>query len=134
MDEYGLRSMENIDPVDLSLSSNIWENQGLVPMGKAIEHASLYGTEISDDENAESMMKMFVGLLAQVITHGVSKIHEQFFKFFYAEPFEGILEEKDSPLAAQHGIQIHFSAMFHHYSESMCASYGRAFKIGNRNC
>jgi hypothetical protein len=30
-DEYGLRSMIEIDPVDLRMSSRQWELQGLVP-------------------------------------------------------------------------------------------------------
>jgi hypothetical protein len=56
-DEYGLRSIKDIDPVGLRMSSKMWEKRGLVPMGKMIEHASLYGTDLSDGENAESMMK-----------------------------------------------------------------------------
>jgi hypothetical protein len=54
-DEYRLRSMEHIDPADLRMSYMIWEKRGLVPMGKMIEHASMYGTDLSDDENAESV-------------------------------------------------------------------------------
>jgi hypothetical protein len=83
-DEYGLRSMEDIDPVDLRMSSKTWEKKGLVPMGKTTEYTSLYGTDFSDHKNAESMLKMFVGLQAEVITQGVSKIHEEFSKFFCA--------------------------------------------------
>jgi hypothetical protein len=45
------------------------------------------------------MMKMFVGLPTEVINQGVSKIHEEFSKFFCAEYFEGTLEEKDSPFS-----------------------------------
>jgi hypothetical protein len=97
--------MQDIDLMDLRMSSKMWEKRGLVPMGKMIEHTSMYGTDLADDENAESMMKMFVNLPAEVITLGVSKIHEEFSKFFCAEYFEGTLEEKDSPLAALHGIQ-----------------------------
>ena len=59
-DEFGFRSMENIDPEDFRMSSKMWENRGLVPMGKMIEHTSLYGTDLSDYENAESMMKTFL--------------------------------------------------------------------------
>jgi hypothetical protein len=73
-------------------------------MGKTIEHASLNGTDVSDEENAESMMKIFVGLPAEVITQSVSKIHEEFSKFC-ADYSEGTIEEKDSPLATLHGIQ-----------------------------
>jgi hypothetical protein len=75
-DGYGLKSMKDIDPVDLRMSSKMWEKRGLVPIGKTIEHASLHETDHSDDENAESMMKMFVGLQAEVIAQGLSKIHE----------------------------------------------------------
>ncbi len=46
------------------------------------------------------MMKMFVNLPAEIITQGVSELHEEFSKFFYAEYFKDSLEEKDSPLAA----------------------------------
>ncbi len=67
-DDYGLRSREEIDPADLRMSSKMWEKKGLVPMGKTIQHTSLYETDLSDDENAESMQKMFVGLPAEVIT------------------------------------------------------------------
>ena len=36
-DEYGLRSMSDIDPVDLRMSSK----QGLTPSGKALDHVSM---------------------------------------------------------------------------------------------
>ncbi len=64
----------------------------------------MYGTDLSDAENAESMMRMFVGLPAKV-TQGVSKIHEEFSKFFCADYFKEDLEleEKQSPLAPLHG-------------------------------
>ena len=111
-DESGLRSMSDIDPVDLRMSSKTWEKRGLVPMGKMIEHTPhymlIYGTDLSDCQNAESMMKTFLNLPAEVITQGVSRIHEEFSKFFCAEYFEKILEEKDSPFAALHGIQTCF--------------------------
>jgi hypothetical protein len=87
------------------MSSTMWEKRGLVPIGKTIEHAAFYGTDLSDDENAESMMKMFVGLPAEVITQGVLTMQEEFSKFSCSENFEGTLEEKDSPLAALHGTQ-----------------------------
>ncbi len=70
-----------------------------------IEFTSLYGTDFFDDENAESMLMMFIDLPAEVITQGVSKIHEEFSKFFCAEYFEGTLQKKDSPVAPLHGIQ-----------------------------
>ncbi len=107
-DEYGLKSMEDIDPVDLRMSSKMWETRGLLAMGKSIEHTSLYGADFSDDENAESMMKIFACLPDEDITQGVSKIIEEFSKFFCAEYFEETLEEKDSPLAPLHGIQKPF--------------------------
>ncbi len=104
-DEFGFRSMENTDPEDFRMSPKMWEKLGLVSMGKTIEHTSFCGTDLSDDENVESMMKMCLYLPAEVITQGVSRIHEEFSKFFCAEFFEEILEEKDSPLAQLHGIQ-----------------------------
>ena len=67
-DEYGLRSMQEIDPVNLRMSSRQWEKQGLLPSGKALDHASMYGTDLSDEENAENMYQMFVNLPAEVIT------------------------------------------------------------------
>ena len=99
-------------------------------MGKMIEHISLYGTNLSDDENSESMMKMFVNLPAEVITQRVSKIHEEFSKFFCAEYFKDTL---DSLLLAAHGIQKCFIIVQIQtvITESMCASNGRTFEIGN---
>jgi hypothetical protein len=81
-DEYGLRSMSDFDPADLRMSSRQWELQGLVPSGKALDHASMYGTDLSDEENAENMYQMFVNLPAEVITQGVSMIHAKFSNFF----------------------------------------------------
>jgi hypothetical protein len=46
-DEYGLRSMSDIDLVDLRMSSRQWELQRLVPSGKARDHVSMYGTDQS---------------------------------------------------------------------------------------
>ncbi len=40
-DEFGFKSMEDIDPVDLGMSSKMWEKRELVPMGKFIEHTSM---------------------------------------------------------------------------------------------
>ncbi len=74
-DEYGLRSMSDIDPVDLRMSSIQWELQGLVQSGKALDHLSMYGADLSDEENTENMYRMFVNLPAEVITQGMSMIH-----------------------------------------------------------
>ncbi len=68
--ELGLKSMENIDPMHLRMSFKAWEGKGLLSSGKTIEHASIYGTGLSIAENTESMMRMFVGLSAEVITLG----------------------------------------------------------------
>ncbi len=73
-------------------------------MGRFIEHTTVYGTDLSDDESAEAMTKIVVNLPAEVIIQGVSRIHEEFTKFFYANYFKESLEEKDCPLAVQHGI------------------------------
>jgi hypothetical protein len=45
--EFELRSIEDIDLLDLRMSSKMWGKQGLVPMGKFIEHTSIYGTGFS---------------------------------------------------------------------------------------
>jgi hypothetical protein len=63
-DEYGLRSISDIDPVDLRMSSRSWELQGLVPSGKALDRVSMYGTDLSDEGNTENMYRMFVNLPA----------------------------------------------------------------------
>ena len=63
--------MSDIDPVDLRMSSRQWELQGLVPSGKALDHVSMYGTDLSGDENTENMYQMFeffVTLPAEVTT------------------------------------------------------------------
>ena len=52
--------MSDIDPVDLRKSSRPWELQGLVPSGKALDHVSMYGTDLSDEDDAENMYQMFV--------------------------------------------------------------------------
>jgi hypothetical protein len=88
-DEYVLRSMSDIDPVDLRMSSRPWELQGLVPSGKALDRVSMYGIDLSDEENAENMYQMFVNLPAEVITQGVSMIDAELSKFFRAEYFNG---------------------------------------------
>jgi hypothetical protein len=53
-----------------------------VPTDKTIEYTSLYRTDFSDEANAESMLNMFVGLPAEVITQDVYKIHEELSKVF----------------------------------------------------
>jgi hypothetical protein len=45
-DEYGLRSMSDIDAVDLRMSSRQWELQGLTPSGKALDHVSMHCMEL----------------------------------------------------------------------------------------
>jgi hypothetical protein len=131
-DEFGFGSMENIDPEDLRMSSKMWEKRGLVSIGKTLEHTSLYGTDHSDNENAdsESMMKMFLNLPAGVITQAVSRIHEEFSKFFCSKYFQETLEEKDSPLAQLHGIQKCF-IIIQNRCVGSTGNYGGTFEIGN---
>ncbi len=104
-DEYGLRSMSDIDLVDLRMSSRQWELQGLVPSGKALDHVSMYGTDLSDEENTENMYRMFVNLPAEVITQGVSMIHGSFSKFSRTEYFNGESNKQDGSWALLRGIQ-----------------------------
>ncbi len=68
-DEYGLRSMSDIDLVDFRMSSRDfrpWELQGLVPSAKVLDHVSMYRTDRSDEENSENMYRMFANLPAEV--------------------------------------------------------------------
>ncbi len=104
-DEYGLRSMTDIDPADLKMSSRQWELQGLVPSGKALDHVSMYGTDLSDENYADNMYQMFVNLTAEVIAQGVSMIHAEFTKFFCAEYFKDESIEQGGSLAKMRGIQ-----------------------------
>ncbi len=67
-DEYGLLSVSEIDPVDLRISSRQWELQRLAPSGTALNHVSMYGTDLSDEENADNMYRMFGNLPAEGIT------------------------------------------------------------------
>jgi hypothetical protein len=94
-----LQSMSDIDPVDLRMASRQWELQGLVSSGKALDHVSMYGTDLSDEENADNMYQMFVNLPAEVITQGLSMIHAEFTKFFRAEYFNGESIEQGGSLA-----------------------------------
>ncbi len=97
--------MSDIDPVDLRMSSKQWELQGLAPSGRALDHVSMYGTDLSDEENAENMYQMFLNLPAEVITQGVSMIHVEFSKFFRAEYFNGESNKRGGSLALMLGIQ-----------------------------
>ncbi len=67
----------------------------------------MYGTDLSDEENAENMCQMFVNLPAEeeVITQGVSMIHAEFSKFSRAEYFSGESTRQSGSLALMHGIQ-----------------------------
>ncbi len=56
-------------------------------MGRFIEHTTINGTDLSDDENAEGMMKTFMNLPVEVVSQAVSKKHEEFSKCLYAEYF-----------------------------------------------
>ncbi len=76
-----------------------------MPSGKAIDHVSMYGTDLSDEGNAENMYRMFVNLPAEVITQGVSIIHTEFSKFFRAEYFNDESTERGGSLAIMCGIQ-----------------------------
>ncbi len=92
-------------------------------VGKFIEHTSIHRADLSDDKNAEAMMKMFVNLPAEVITQGVSRIHREFIKIFYDE----------SPLKRTIvcvGNATWYSGRFNHNTESMCKSHGRSIEIG----
>jgi hypothetical protein len=97
--------MSHIDPVDLRMSSRQWELQGLMPSGKALNHVSMYGTDLSDEENAENMYRMFLNLPAEVVTQGVSRIHEEFSDFFRAEYFDDGSNKNGGPLLLLCGIQ-----------------------------
>jgi hypothetical protein len=76
-----------------------------VPSGKALDHVSMYGTDLSDEENAKNMYQVFVNLPAEVVTQGVSLIHAEFSKFFRAEYFNDESTEQSGSLAMIRGIQ-----------------------------
>ncbi len=76
-----------------------------MPSGKALDHVSMYRTDLSDEENTENMYRMYANLPAEVITQGVSMIHEEFSKFFRAEYFNGESNNQGGPLALLRGIQ-----------------------------
>jgi hypothetical protein len=65
----------------------------------------MYGTDLSDEENTENMYRMFVNLLAEVITQGVSMIHGEFSKFFREEYCNGESNKQGGSLALLRGIQ-----------------------------
>ncbi len=100
-DEYGLRSMSDIDPGDLRMSSRLWELQGPVPS------------------------VMFANLPAEVITQGVSMIHAEFSKFFRAEYFLANRINKGS-LALLRGIQKCFINI-----QNRCVRATDEIKIGD---
>jgi hypothetical protein len=75
-DEFGLRSMQNIDPVDLRMWSEMWDKRGLVPMDKFIERYFNIWNWYFRRWNAESMIKMLVNLPAEVITQGLLKVQK----------------------------------------------------------
>ncbi len=76
-----------------------------MPSDKALDHVSIYGTDLSDEENTENMYRMFVNLLAEVITQGVSMIHGEFSKFCRAEFFNGESNNQGGSLALLRGVQ-----------------------------
>ncbi len=76
-----------------------------MPSGKALDHVLTYGTDLSDEENAENMYQVFVNLPTEVITQEVSKIHEEFSKFFHAEYLDDESNKKCGPFALLRGIQ-----------------------------
>ncbi len=84
-------------------------------MGNAI--AQMYGTDLSDQEDADNnMYRMFVSLpakpAAEVITQGVSKIHEEFSKFFRTKHFDDKSNNKGGPLTLWCGIHLSMFRIF----------------------
>ncbi len=73
-DEFGLLSTTDMDPSELGMSTRQWEALRLVSSGKALDHMSMYGTDLSDEDYTANMYQMFVNLPAEVITQGVSMI------------------------------------------------------------
>jgi hypothetical protein len=104
-DDFGLRSMTGMDPSELGMSARQWEALGLLSSGKALDHMSMYGTDLTDEEYTANMYRMFVNLAAEVITQGVSMIHTEFTKFFCAEYFKTESIEQGGSLAKMRGIQ-----------------------------
>ncbi len=82
---------------------------------KVLDHISMYGTDLSGDEITENMYRMFVNLLAEVITQRMSMIHAEFSKFFRTEFFNGESNKKGGPLAILRGIQQCFIEIQNRY-------------------
>jgi hypothetical protein len=122
-DKYGLQSMSDIDPVDLRMTSRQWELQELVPSGKALDHVSMYGTDLSDEKSTENMYQMFANLPAEVITQGVSMIHGEFSKFFRAEYFNDESTEQGGSFAMMRGIQQCFIDIQNRFVFGLLMSY-----------
>jgi hypothetical protein len=79
----------------------------------------MYGTDLSDEENAENMYQMFVNLPAEVITKGVSKMHKELSKFFCAEYFD----DESTRQRWTFGFIAWDSTMFYRYLELLCSGY-----------
>jgi hypothetical protein len=78
----------------------------------------MYGTDLSDEGNAENVYQMFVNLPAEVITQGVSMIHVEFSKFFRTEYFNGESNQTGGPLAI-----LRYNNVFYRDSKSLCSGY-----------
>ncbi len=115
-DEYGLRSMSDIDLVDLGMPSGQWELQGLVPLGKALDHVSMYGTDLSGEENTDNMYRMFSGK-----SHYPRSVCDtwRILQFFRIEYFNGESNKTGGPLALLRGDK----AMFYRDSKLLCSGY-----------
>jgi hypothetical protein len=110
--------MSDIDLVDLRMLSRQWELQGLVSSGKVLDHVSMYGTGLSDEEKTENMYRMCVILPAEVIAQGVSMIHGEFSEFVPTEYFNGESNKQGGPLALLRGIQQCFIDIQNRFSRA----------------
>ncbi len=103
-EEFLLSAMKDIDPVDLRMSSKMWEERGLVPMRKTFEYTIIWNWSF---QRWECRMHVEDVCGPAGWRHRSRRIKDLWIilQFFLRWILRGNPWKKDSPLAALQGIQ-----------------------------
>jgi len=107
VDEFGMKSISNMTPDQLIISSEQWKTSFNLPsFGVILDDASLFGADLSSSDTAVAMKTAFIAFPMAALQQTISEIHKKAKDKFKMENFPVAHEESENPLKKCMKIQL----------------------------
>ena len=107
VDEFGMKSISNMSPDQLIISSEHWKTSFNLPsFGVILDNASLFGADLSSSETAAAMKAAFIAFPMAALQQTVSEIHKKAKDKFKMDNFPVAHEESENTLKKLMEMQL----------------------------